>query len=100
MCPVRSVTYVSGRSLRLKRAEPELCLGAIGATGNFGATVSMWKPSPASSAVNLRNSTYVFLHLRVAVGDAPVGVTDPETQQILWHSSYAQVRGYETPAEF
>ncbi len=35
-------------------------LGAMGATGNFGATVGMWKPSPACSAVNLRNSTSSF----------------------------------------
>src|SRR5271165_6888291 len=35
-------------------------LGAMGATGNFGATVGMWKPSPACSAVNVRNSTSSF----------------------------------------
>ena len=26
----------------------------------------------------------IFLHLRVTIRDAPVGVTDPKTQQILW----------------
>jgi hypothetical protein len=35
-------------------------LGAMGATGNFGATVGVWKPSPTCSAVNLRNSTSSF----------------------------------------
>ena len=39
---------------------PTSVLGAMGATGNFGATVGMWKPRPACSAVNLRNSTSSF----------------------------------------
>jgi len=30
------------------------------ATGNFGSAVEMWNPSPACSAVNLRNSTSSF----------------------------------------
>ena len=33
----------------------------------------------------------IFLHLRVTISDALVGVTDPETQQILWHSLLAKV---------
>jgi hypothetical protein len=33
----------------------------------------------------------IFLHLRVTVCDASVGVTDPETQQILWHSLLAKM---------
>jgi len=38
----------------------ELFFVQQGATGNFGTTVGTWKPSPACSAVNLRNSTSSF----------------------------------------
>jgi hypothetical protein len=33
----------------------------------------------------------IFLYLRVTIRDAPVGVTDPKTQQILWHSLLAKM---------
>jgi len=39
----------------------------------------------------------IFLHLRVTVRDAPVGVTDPETQQILWHSLLAKMSHTVSP---
>jgi len=42
-------------------------------------------------------SASVFLHLRVSVCDAPVGVTDPETQQILWHSLLAKMSHTVSP---
>jgi hypothetical protein len=39
----------------------------------------------------------IFLHLRVAVRDAPVGVTDPEPQQILRHSLLAKMSHTVSP---
>jgi hypothetical protein len=39
----------------------------------------------------------IFLHLRVTVCDAPVGVTDPETQQILRHSLLAKMSHTVSP---
>jgi len=39
----------------------------------------------------------IFLHLRVTVCDAPVGVTDPETQQILWYSLLAKMSHTVSP---
>jgi hypothetical protein len=50
------------------------------ATGNFGSAVEMWNPSPACSAVNLRNSTSSFsfvqlcvAHLAVFYDSVPLG---------------------------
>jgi len=39
----------------------------------------------------------IFFHFRVAVCDAPVGVTDPETQQILWRSLLAKMSHTVSP---
>ena len=39
----------------------------------------------------------IFLHLRVTVRDALVGVTEPETQQILWHSLLAKMSHTVSP---
>jgi hypothetical protein len=39
----------------------------------------------------------IFLHLRVTVCDAPIGVTDPEAQQILRHSLLAKVGDTVSP---
>jgi hypothetical protein len=50
----------------------------------------MWKPSPAISAVDLLNSTSSFT-FGVTARDAPVGVTDPEPQQIFRHSLLAKM---------
>jgi hypothetical protein len=39
----------------------------------------------------------IFLHLRVAIGDALIGVTNPEAQQILWHSLLAKMSHTVSP---
>jgi hypothetical protein len=39
----------------------------------------------------------IFLHLRVAVCDATIGVTDPESQQILRHALLAKMSHTVSP---